>query len=250
MARTLNGLSPRAQQRRQSRIIDRAVLKYRGRIAKEIARAMRAMAAGEPHALREHERRIRRIMEPLWRDAVEQSADTNQAGRKQSFNEIEIKEVEVLQTINADKIARNFLSLYAARKITEITQTTQASVADIVADGINRGQTEKEIGARIRALIPIKSLSRAQTIARTESHQASQVAAASIAKASGINMMKQWAASEGDRTRDDHDDADGQTVGMDEPFIVGGELLMFPGDPAGSAKNVINCRCAVVYVLS
>jgi len=29
---------------------------------------------------------------------------------------------------------------------------------------------------------------------------------------------------------------------------VGGERLMYPGDPSGSAENVINCRCAVGHI--
>ena len=32
-------------------------------------------------------------------------------------------------------------------------------------------------------------------------------------------------------------------IPVDDPFIVGGEELMFPGDPNGSPGNVINCRC-------
>jgi hypothetical protein len=38
-------------------------------------------------------------------------------------------------------------------------------------------------------------------------------------------------------------------VPIDEPFIVSGEELMYPGDPSGSAGNVINCRCAIGYVV-
>jgi len=36
---------------------------------------------------------------------------------------------------------------------------------------------------------------------------------------------------------------------MDEPFIIGGESLDYPGDPSGSAANVINCRCSVGYLV-
>ena len=65
-------------------------------------------------------------------------------------------------------------------------------------------------------------------------------------------MKREWVSAQDDRTRDtseaDHVDADGQTVGMKEPFTVSGEKLMFPGDPSGSAANVINCRCAVVFI--
>jgi uncharacterized protein with gpF-like domain len=56
-------------------------------------------------------------------------------------------------------------------------------------------------------------------------------------------MERRWMAALDDRTRDAHGSADGQIVKVDKPFNVGGEELMYPGDPAGSAENVINCRC-------
>jgi hypothetical protein len=38
-------------------------------------------------------------------------------------------------------------------------------------------------------------------------------------------------------------------VPLDKPFNVGGEKLMFAGDPKGSAGNVINCRCSIAQVV-
>ena len=61
-------------------------------------------------------------------------------------------------------------------------------------------------------------------------------------------MKREWVAAQGERTREDHSAANGQIVSMNQPFIVGGEELMYPGDPNGSAENVINCRCIVAYV--
>lgn len=48
----------------------------------------------------------------------------------------------------------------------------------------------------------------------------------------------------------DHVAANKQRVGINEPFIVSGELLMYPGDSSmGASKgNVINCRCVSVYL--
>lgn len=40
--------------------------------------------------------------------------------------------------------------------------------------------------------------------------------------------------------------ADGQTVDVDQPYLVGGEELIFPRDPSGSAENTIFCHCASV----
>ena len=40
---------------------------------------------------------------------------------------------------------------------------------------------------------------------------------------------------------------DWETRPIGQPFNVGGELLMYPSDPKGSAANVINCRCVLGY---
>lgn len=45
--------------------------------------------------------------------------------------------------------------------------------------------------------------------------------------------------------REEHWEASGQEVQYDEPFDVGGEELMYPGDPAGSPWNIYNCRCTM-----
>jgi len=39
------------------------------------------------------------------------------------------------------------------------------------------------------------------------------------------------------------------TEKVDGGFIVQGEFLRFPGDPNGSASNIINCRCSVLLVI-
>jgi hypothetical protein len=52
-----------------------------------------------------------------------------------------------------------------------------------------------------------------------------------------------WNAVGDEKTRPEHLDADGQEVGLSDPFTVGGEQLDYPGDPAGSDWNILNCRC-------
>jgi hypothetical protein len=61
-------------------------------------------------------------------------------------------------------------------------------------------------------------------------------------------MRKQWQATGDDRTRHTHHEADGQTVAFSAPFAVGGTSLAFPGDPTGTASEVINCRCTTIAV--
>ncbi len=38
-------------------------------------------------------------------------------------------------------------------------------------------------------------------------------------------------------------------MAYNEAFTVGGEKLMYPGDSAGSASNIINCRCTATAVV-
>lgn len=86
-------------------------------------------------------------------------------------------------------------------------------------------------------------LSRAKTIARTEVHrircQASMDAALE-AKKRGCDIVKQWDSTMDKRTRDSHARVDGEIKELEAKFSNG---LMFPGDPAGRASEVINCRC-------
>jgi hypothetical protein len=52
------------------------------------------------------------------------------------------------------------------------------------------------------------------------------------------------------KEREDHFDAHGQIRAIDEPYDVGGEQLMHPLDPAGSAAQVCNCRCDEVPIVT
>ena len=83
-------------------------------------------------------------------------------------------------------------------------------------------------------------------IARTETTRVEGSARQAVGdegKRLGFEMWKRWVATSDDRTRDEHAAADGQEVPNDEPFEVGGELMMYPGDVSMgcSAWNVINC---------
>jgi uncharacterized protein with gpF-like domain len=99
----------------------------------------------------------------------------------------------------------------------------------------------------VRAQVPAFSRQRAALIARTETHGAANFGAQEAAKETGLQLRKEWVSASDERTRDSHRRADGQVVGMDEPFRIGGARLMYPGDPDGPADETINCRCAVAH---
>lgn len=63
-------------------------------------------------------------------------------------------------------------------------------------------------------------------------------------------VSKQWIRKRphDSRTRKAHRKADGQIRPLGNAFKVGGEALQFPGDPAGSAGNIVNCRCTLLIL--
>lgn len=92
---------------------------------------------------------------------------------------------------------------------------------------------------------------RARRIARTETISAMNAATLEGWRQSEVIGGKEWVCACDKVSRDWHKDANGQQVPLDEPFIVGGEKLMHPGDSSlgASAKNVIHCRCTMKSVL-
>jgi SPP1 gp7 family putative phage head morphogenesis protein len=92
------------------------------------------------------------------------------------------------------------------------------------------------------------SMNRAVTISRTLTTAAANGGKLEGWKQSGLVKKKRWRAANNNRTRKDHREANGQTVDIDKPFRVGGEKLMYPGDPAGSAKQIVKCRCTMQAV--
>ena len=92
-----------------------------------------------------------------------------------------------------------------------------------------------------------KSDYQTERIARTTMNGASNFADVEGWQQSGVVDEHTWiSALQPDRSRDEHMAAHGQTVKLGESFIVGGESLKYPGDPAGSAGNIINCLCTTV----
>jgi uncharacterized protein with gpF-like domain len=245
---TLTGNSPQREAELQSLMLDRLVLRYERRLAREIRIAMNA-ASDNPADLSTimsaHKNRLQAIMNDIWATTGRQFSEHILGVESKAVR----KRLQVSPTQIMDGVMREWIRTYGLTKITQVTETTRSDISTVIQSGISEGFTEREIGKLIRTVAVNKSASRAATIARTETHAAAQASAQFSAEATGIDMQRQWAASRGDRTRETHAEADGQIVGMHDPFIVGGFELMYPGDPTGPAEEVINCRCAVVFLL-
>jgi hypothetical protein len=87
-----------------------------------------------------------------------------------------------------------------------------------------------------------------RTLARTTATSTyGHASVRSMAADPGITQ-KRWVAVGDKHTRKSHARASGQTVNVSEPFMVGGAVMQYPGDPSGSYSETANCRCVVVGV--
>lgn len=151
--------------------------------------------------------------------------------------------------IVADFVAQDYLET-AANNLRNLGDLVWMNVRAELQEGVETGEDMTQLAGRVRAASQV-SAARAMTIARTEVHRAAETGSLAQMTLSGftsIECSKRWLATEDERTRLWHIQADGQTVGLHESFDVGEEWLQYPGDPNGRADNTINCRCTMEYL--
>lgn len=118
------------------------------------------------------------------------------------------------------------------------------SIRQEITRGIASGMNYQDIARNISDAAKAP-LSRAKTIAKTESHriqQASTYDAQKAAKARGADVVKQWDSTLDGKTRSTHRKLDGQIREVEEPFEMDGKEAMFPGEFGDPAEDC-NCRC-------
>lgn len=207
---------------------------------------MRGVDISDPTAINEaetdHQVRLEKLFGRMWNESgdqmVEQVFGTKQKALLGSFE----------PTVGTNSIMRDYLRIFGIQKVQQVASTTIKQIRNIITQGIDEGLSERETSRLLREKATVLSASRAQTIARTETHAAANYAVYESFKSTGVDAKREWVSAEDERTRENHVEANGQIVGLNEPFDVGGERLMYAGDPSGSPENVVNCRCAVVFV--
>ena len=141
--------------------------------------------------------------------------------------------------------------LVSSQRIQKTNTTTQQMIARHLTEGLEAGEGVDELAGRIARDLG-SNRARALRIARTQTAGAVGTGRHEGMVAAGVEL-KSWVTSGDSEVRDAHrtagiEYAAGIPVG--EPFNVGGELLMYPADPSGSAANIINCRCLQTAVMA
>lgn len=145
------------------------------------------------------------------------------------------------------EFAQEFITSRANQLAGQVTDTTYEAITAALAEGVGEGESIPDLAARIREVFADASATRATTIARTEviGGFGAATRAAITGLPADVVAAVQWIATRDGRTRDAHAEADGQIQPVTSPFIVGGDPMLYPGDPNGGADNTVNCRCAL-----
>jgi len=150
----------------------------------------------------------------------------------------------------------NYLAL--VREVSAVSGVAKSTLKKVLAELV-ADETFMSLGeeARVREImkrLKFKARWMARRIVRTETTASAnfgiQLSASDIY--GDDNLVKEWIAFDGPRTRDTHRAASSEysnnPIPMNEPYSVGTSKMMFPSDTSlgAKAKEVVNCRCVSI----
>ena len=151
-----------------------------------------------------------------------------------------------------EKSFAKYASDVAATNVTLVGGTAKKTLIKLTQQ-LMRDPEFMQLGNEAKARILKQKFNRyskyqANRLVRTESTRAANFAVEKSAKTlfSENDLSKRWLAVMDGKERIWHRAANGQTVRLDQDFVVGGESMKRPGE--GSARNVINCRCRIIPI--
>jgi hypothetical protein len=156
-----------------------------------------------------------------------------------------LRDVPVMSLEKLDKIVDKRVFKASEATMQRLTGKILPHIKEGIQEGKALGKTVKSLKKDFQNMTNHELM----RIVRTETHSIYNQSKYESLLQANVPLKKQWLSSGLSNSRPAHEDADGQTVGVDEPFIVDGEELMYPGDPSGSPENVINCACTIKPVI-
>lgn len=131
--------------------------------------------------------------------------------------------------------------------IAEDLRWNKSKLNSAITQGILQGDPIPRLASRLQLVTDmdrraaIRNARTMHTAAESVGRQNSYERASDM----GIEIKREWIATQDDRTRDAHRELDGMIVGLDEPFENSIGKIMYPADPSADPSNVYNCRCTI-----
>ncbi|MFZ2053614.1 MAG: phage minor head protein [Candidatus Aminicenantales bacterium] len=139
---------------------------------------------------------------------------------------------------------------FTFHKIEGLSESAWDKIRGELTLGVMGGKTPQEVAAAIGKNLDDPSIfgsiaRRAEVITKTEMGRVFSTAAEKRMEDAAEyvdGLEKQWRhVGHPMKPRPSHLAADGQHVPVDEPFNIGGVLMMYPRDPAAPIEETINC---------
>ena len=160
-----------------------------------------------------------------------------------SFEMVDAHTVKNLAT--KDKTLLPYKVVNGAKDVRWNTQKVNSEILQ----GILQGDSIPNLSKRLRHVTEMNRASsvRNARTAITSAENKGRIDMLHDAEDKGVQAKKIWIATGDNRTREAHEDLDGQEAWVDEPFENEFGKIMFPGDPDAAPANVYNCRCTLGY---
>lgn len=145
----------------------------------------------------------------------------------------------------SNPLAETFMS-EAANRLVAIGDIVWYTARGEMLTGLQLGEGVAELRERVKASANVSS-KRAEVIARTEVNSAMNNGAYQQMQALDVPTVKEWIATNDSRTRESHEEVDGEEIAGDAKFMVGGFPMDHPHDLNGPPSETINCRCTLAW---
>ncbi len=145
----------------------------------------------------------------------------------------------------SNPLAETFLA-EAQNRLTAIGDVVWYTARGEMLIGMQLGEGVAELRERVKASANVSS-KRAEVIARTEVNSAMNNGAYEQMKALDVTTVKEWIATNDSRTRESHEEVDGEEIAGDAKFMVGGYAMDHPHDLNAPPSETINCRCTLAW---
>lgn len=185
---------------------------------------------------------------PVWEEQVDDIVESLTPSIREGWGSIDLPPNLDLE----DPFVQANLAM-TRNLIVRVPDEVHMMIIQEILEGTSNQESLEEIAERVENVLNYTGsenwINRAKVIAQTESNRHYNSGALAhglrLERDGRRDLRKVWNTRMDGRERPWHHDANGQEQPLVQPFLVGGEELLFPCDPRGAPFNVINCRCVL-----